>query len=200
MLRGNLYLKGFGDPTLGSDQMNEAEELDVVMEKFRLAIQQKGIRKIEGQIIGDGSYYGTDVNCDTWQWNDLGNYYAAGVWGLNIHENLYYLRFRQNATLGQTPAIAAIEPFIDGLAFYNEVQSAKRGSGDNAYIYGAPYDFTRYVRGTIPVGSKLFSIKGSMPDPPLFAAQYFKDKLEEVGIASTRPATTYSCIAAERDI
>ena len=189
-LHGNLYLKGYGDPTLGSDQMQEAPGLDAVMEKFRLALQQKGIRKINGHVVGDASWFGTDVNCDTWQWNDLGNYYAAGIWGLNIHENLYYLRFRQTSRLGAIPAIGSIETYIEGLAFYNEVTSAGRGTGDNAYIYGAPYDFTRYVRGTIPVGSQLFSIKGSMPDPPLFAAQYLRASLEEVGIPSSDEATT----------
>ena len=189
-LNGNLYIKGYGDPTLGSDQMEEAENLETVMKKFRLALQQKGIRKINGAIIGDASWFPSAVNCDTWQWNDLGNYYAAGVWGLNIHENLYYLRFRQNSSLGKIPAIAVVEPYVDGLEFYNEVTSAARGTGDNAYIYGAPYQFTRYVRGTIPVGNQLFSIKGSMPNPPLFAAQLLQEKLEEVGIPSAKAATT----------
>ena len=188
VLKGNLYIKGLGDPTLGSKQMEEAEDLETVMQKFRLALQQKGIRRITGHIIGDGSYFSSDVNCDSWQWNDLGNYYAAGVWGLNIHENLYYLRFRQNSQVGKRPGIAAIEPEVDGLEFKNEIRSAGRNTGDNAYIYGAPYTFIRHLRGTIPAGNALFSIKGSIPDPPKFAAQYLKKELETVGIISDREA------------
>lgn len=187
-LRGNVYLIGSGDPTLGSDQLEGTPDLEAIVEKFRLALQQKGIRKVDGHIVGDGTRFSTAANAPTWQWNDLGNYYAAGAWGLNIHENFYYLRFAQIPTLGETPRIAAIEPEVPGLEFINEVTSAPRGSGDNAYIYGAPYTFTRHVRGTIPVGSGLFSIKGSIPDPPLWAAQLMLASIERIGIPVNRGA------------
>jgi serine-type D-Ala-D-Ala carboxypeptidase/endopeptidase (penicillin-binding protein 4) len=189
-LKGNLFLRGYGDPTLGSDQMEGTPALEEVSARFRMVLQQRGIRHIDGYVVGDASWLGNDVNCRSWQWNDLGNYYGAGVWGLNIHENLYYLRFRQSSRLGATPAIGLIEPEVPGLSFYNEVKSAKSGSGDNAYIFGGPYTYERFVRGTIPVGSGLFSIKGSLPDPPLFAAYHFKRSMESIGITSSREAVT----------
>lgn len=190
VLQGNLYIKGYGDPTLGSGQMEGTPDLEGIMERFRMALQQQGIRRITGYIVGDASYFDTEVTGASWSWIDLGNYYGAGAWGLNIHENLYYLRFKQAARIGMRPDIALIDPNIQGLTFNNEVRSAKAGSGDNAYIYGGPYTFERDVRGTIPVGNGLFSIKGSMPDPPLFAAQYLDQQLRMVGIVCDRGATT----------
>lgn len=189
-LNGDLIIQGAGDPTLGSPTMPDGESMAQVLDKFSMALQQKGIKKINGHIIGDASYFGTTVNGSSWQWNDLGNYYGAGSWGLNIHDNLYYLRFQQSNRLGTTPRIALIEPEIPNLRFTNEVTSASAGSGDNAYIYGAPYTYERFVRGTIPVGSKLFSIKGSIPDPPLFAAQQMATRLQNAGIISTKGATS----------
>lgn len=182
-LNGNIYIKGYGDPTLGSDQMDDVPDLDAVMELFRLALQQKGIRKINGNIYGDATYYPTAVSGPSWPWYDLGNYYAAGTWGLNLHENLYYLDFRQVSELGKTPPIQGIRPLVPGLTFTNEITTALTGRGDEAYIYGAPYTFERFVRGTIGRGSGTITIKGSIPDPPLFAAQYFTRKLEEIGIS-----------------
>lgn len=190
VLHGNLYVTGTGDPTLGSPEMDGVKGLDEVITRFRMAIQQEGIRRIEGHIVGDGAYFETGVGAPNWPWADLGNYYASGAWGLNIHENLYYLRFRQANRLGATPGIANIEPAVPGLSFRNEVKSASRGSGDNAYIYGAPYTYERYVRGTIPIGASLFSIKGAIPDPPLFTAQYLEQALRSVGIVSTAGATS----------
>jgi len=181
-LSGNLYLLGSGDPTLGSGEMEATPGLEGILERFRLAVQQRGIKHIEGHVVGDGSALPTDVKVPSWQWNDLGNYYAAGSWGLNLHENLYFLRFQQNGSIGSTPSIAHIHPEVPGLTFHNEVTTAGHNTGDNAYIYGAPYSTLRYVRGTIPAGSGLFDIKGSLPDPPFFAAYHLSAELEKVGI------------------
>lgn len=190
VLNGNLYLRGSGDPTLGSDQMEGAANLEDLMARLRLALQQRGIRRITGYIVADASCFGTEVNGPTWHWIDMGNYYGAGAWGLNIHENLYYLHFRQTAKVGDTPAIALIEPDMPELVFNNEVTSAGENTGDNAYIYGAPYTYERYVRGTIPAGRGTFDIKGSMPDPPLFAARYLDQQLRSVGIVCAKGPIT----------
>lgn len=190
VLHGNLYITGTGDPTLGSSEMDGVKGLEDVMARFRMAVQQKGIRRIEGHIVGDGTYFETAVGAPNWPWSDLGNYYASGAWGLNIHENLYFLRFQQVGQMGETPRIAEIEPAVPGLSFRNEIKSAARNSGDNAYIYGAPYTYQRYVRGTIPIGASLFSIKGAIPDPPLFTAQYLEQSLRTVGIVSDRGAVS----------
>lgn len=181
-LNGNLYIKGYGDPTLGSDQMTGIPDLDEVMELFRLSLQQKGIRRINGNVYGDGTYYPSAVSGASWPWYDLGNYYAAGIYGLNLHENYYYLDFQQVGELGKTPPIRGIRPFVPGLSFVNEIRTAVSGRGDEAYIYGAPYTFERFVRGTIGRGSGTITIKGAIPDPPLFAAQYFIEKLKAIGI------------------
>lgn len=190
ILNGNIYLKGFGDPTLGSDQFPGMADLSSITETFRLALQRRGIRKVNGYIIGDGSYFESAANAPTWPWNDLGNYYASGVYGLNIHENFYYLRFKQAPKIGDQPTIAQIDPNIPNLELINELKSADRNSGDNAYIFGGPYQPIRYVRGTIPLGSGLFTIKGSIPNPPLFMAQYFIQKMDEIGMECTKGPTT----------
>ncbi|HMQ88340.1 MAG TPA: D-alanyl-D-alanine carboxypeptidase, partial [Flavilitoribacter sp.] len=57
VLHGNLYLKGYGDPTLGSPEMDGTPGLSALMVRLSMAVQQKGIRRIEGYIVGDGSYF-----------------------------------------------------------------------------------------------------------------------------------------------
>ena len=191
ILNGNLYIKGFGDPTLGSHQFKAAEELDVVIGKFVQAIQAAGIKKINGMIVGDASYFGTLVDGRKWLWEDIGNYYGAGAFGLSIQENMYFIDFQQVNTLGATPPIKKIRPHIPNLLMMNEVKSDKKGTGDQAYIFGTPYSYTRFVRGTIPVGNKPFTVKGAIPDPPFFAAQYLMKFLEEKNIETNKMATSF---------
>jgi serine-type D-Ala-D-Ala carboxypeptidase/endopeptidase (penicillin-binding protein 4) len=186
VLNGNIYIKGSGDPTLGSDQMANAPGLDATMLKFSTAIRNKQIKKINGLIIGDGSVFTAAMPAANWQWNDIGNYYGVGASGLNMHENMYYLTFQRTSRLGETPKITKINPSMPNWLFINEVKQDRIGTGDQTCIFGAPYSYTRYVRGTLPVSTKSFTIKGAMPDPPQFAAYRLMQQLEKDGVATPK--------------
>lgn len=190
VLNGNIYIKGFGDPTLGSDHFEKTIPLDEIMDRFVKAIQAKGIKRVNGKIIGDASFFGTMVDGRTWLWEDMGNYYAAGAWGLNIHENRYFLTFKRTLKEGTIPEIEKVEPAIPNLLHLNEVRLAGKNSGDNAYIFGSVYNYTRFIRGTIPIGNRSFTIKGAIPDPPFFAAYYLMKKLEDQQIPTKKEATS----------
>jgi D-alanyl-D-alanine carboxypeptidase/D-alanyl-D-alanine-endopeptidase (penicillin-binding protein 4) len=182
VLTGNLYIRGEGDPTLGSDEIQGSISLDELVQQWEQSVLKAGIKAIKGQVIADVSIFGTAANCPSWQWADLGNYYAGGAWGINIHENLYYLNFQQVSGLGKTPPVHSLDPEVPGLELINEVRTAAANTGDNAYIFGAPYQNTRIIRGTIPAGKMLFTIKGSLPNPPAFTAQLLSSRLASCGI------------------
>lgn len=200
VLHGNIIIKGSGDPSLGSAEWEEAISFEDFLEKFKLSIQQNGIRKIDGYIIGDDSYFSTAVTPKTWTLNDLGNYYAAGIHGLNIHDNLYYLQFKQTAQSGQSPPVYSVTPSIPELQIVNEVVSAGRNSGDNAYIYGFPYTYLRYIRGSIPAGNGYFKIKGSIPDPALVAARQLQSVLLQAGVSVSKGATTRRLLNLRQEV
>ena len=188
VLEGNIYITGSGDPTLGSSNMEGVKLLEEVMQLFVNSVKNHGIKKINGFIIGDGSLFGTALPAANWQWNDIGNYYGAGACGLNIHENMYSLYLQQQSKLGSTPKVVKTIPEMPYLVFNNELTSDKSGTGDNAYIFGAPFSFTRSIRGTIPVGSRQFRIKGSIPDPPHYAAYRLIEELEKNNIETRKIA------------
>lgn len=198
VLRGDLYLVGGGDPSLGSPYLNGVPGLNALLDRWRAAVRKAGIRKIEGRVIGDASYYGTDAAAAGWPWSDLGNYYGSGAYGLNIHENLYFLDFIQRSREGSTPAINGTRPAVPGLKLTNELRSGPRGSGDQAYIFGAPFGYDNYVRGSIPIGTGRFTIKGALPDPPHFAAQVFCRHLEAAGISVSLPAESDRTLGSGR--
>lgn len=183
VLKGDLILHGFGDPTLGSEMTEGSSTLDQVLNSFADAVIKAGIRSIDGNIYGDGSYFSNEGIYDSWLWNDIGNYYAAGIYGLNIYDNLYKLKFKQSVQ-GSSPDIATVYPNIPGLKFASEVLSAGPKSGDNAFIYGGPMQFNCKVRGSIPSGKGTFEVKGSMPDPPKVATWLLNEKLKEKKIFS----------------
>ena len=195
-LYGNVYIKGTGDPMLASEEVKDDESpkvttMDDLLSTFVNELKNAGISRVEGKIIGDDSYFGsTQVTPSTWQWNDIGNYYGAGASALNFHENLYYLYFNRSASVGAATSVNRISPQMPYLIFQNEVTVGDKGSGDNAYIFGAPNTFNRVVRGTIPPGSTEFKVKGSIPNPAYFAAFSLMSALENSGIETQKMATT----------
>lgn len=183
-LKGDLYIIGGGDPTLGINN------LDGVLKRWEGAVKQAGIRTIEGDIIGDASYFSPYLLPRTWIWEDLGNYYGAGACALNIHENYYRLYFSTPSTGGVTK-IKYMTPKVDGLSFQNELVSGPVGSGDKGYIFGAPFTYNRVMRGTVPPNRKSFSLKGSLPDPALQTAQWLKAQLKKSGIEAKEARSNY---------
>jgi len=178
-LHGNLIIKGGGDPTFGSGKAG-ALSMDKALDEIKKNLVSKGVRYIKGDIIGDGSIYESKLSNPNWVWGDIGNYYGIGPGGLNINENKIYLTFRQNTTLFEKPTFKTSAPRYPNIKFINELTSGPKGSGDQAYIYGSPYQNTRYIRGSIPIGNTDFKIKGSVPNPALFFASLLADKLKPI--------------------
>lgn len=187
VLSGDIYIKGSGDPTLGS-RIIPGQNLGYVLDAWVAKIKQKGIRQIKGGIIADEDFMKGDLPPAHWLWGDMGNYFGSPVYGLNAYDNTYYLYFTPGK-LRWRAKILKTDPHIPNLNFVNEVTTAEAGTGDRASISGAPYDPNRYVSGTIPQGGT-FRIKGSIPDPAWLIAHQLTAKLAKAGIKVSKPSST----------
>lgn len=189
-LNGDLIIHGAGDPTLGSDRFKGYPEMDELFKLWVEKIKLLKIKKITGNIIADQEIFEENSIPDGWMWMDIANYYGAGVTGLNINENLYRLYFNKNSVNGSVAEVLKTDPIIPDLQFSNYVTVAPKGSGDNCYIYGAPYSNAHILQGTIPSGDISFIVKGAIPDPSFLSAHYLKGLLTNGGIAVDGYATT----------
>jgi len=180
VLNGNLYIRGGGDPTLGSEHLGDKDFLTKWVEK----IQQIGIKKINGQIIADGTLYDDLGVNPKWTWEDIGNYYAAGAYGISYMDNTYQLVLRSGAE-GTTPEILRVIPEMPLLSFENHLKSTTI-EFDSAYFYGAPHSYLRSIHGEIPANRVEYIIKGDIPNPGLLLAEHFQDRLVAGGILINR--------------
>lgn len=189
VLHGDIWIVGGGDPSLGGNRFGEGNMLEI-LDRWVNNIRAAGIEKIDGAIVGDGDYFKGVRAGRGWPFEDIGNYYGAGVWGLNLQENLFYLDFKLQRDTRKPPILMAHRPAVPHLTIINELSTGNAGSGDQAYIFGGPYNYNRFIRGSLPAGDRLFTIKGSVPDAPYFAAYHLKEALEKKGI-DTKRATTW---------
>lgn len=163
-LHGSLHLFGYGDPTLGSWRYASTKPANVFAEWIK-ATQRLNVHVIEKNIYFHQSTFEYQPLPGGWIWDDIGNYYGAGHFAFNWNENQYNLFLNTGKKEGDSVKIVRTEPAIQMIEMNNLLKAAKPGSGDNAYIYFAPYTENGFVSGTVPAGEKEFKIAGSMPYP-----------------------------------
>ena len=173
---GKLIVRGYGDPTLGSEHFGEttkyflskwAEETGKVF--------TSGLNEIEI----DDSYFGYNGVSLKWLREDIGNYFASGSYGVSIFDNSYKLFFNTINNLS-TPQIVKTEPEMPDITFSNTLTLNTTGK-DNGYILGEPFSNKRLLVGDIPAGRASFSIKGDIPDPGLYLGKILASQLNKDG-------------------
>src|SRR5438105_3526316 len=83
-LRGDLVLYGRGDPTI-ADRFYSTRL--AVLEDLADSLRARGIARIDGDIVGDASYFDSVTIHPSWESYDLSWWYAAPVSALAFNEN-----------------------------------------------------------------------------------------------------------------
>ena len=182
VLHGNIYIEGGGDPLLGSYRYRQTAP-DSLFAGWLTALKRKGVRRVDGRVCYNTSVFDDQILHDNWQWGDVGNYYGAGVCGLNFHENMYFVYFDPGSKVGHPAMMVGVKPKNINVHGTCEVTTGAINSGDQVTIYGSPLSVNRLYRGTVPLGKKNFAVRGAMPDPAQHCADLFATHLRAGGIS-----------------
>lgn len=182
----HIIIRGYGDPTVGSTYMSESPRL--FLDTWTTKIKNSIDINLPVEIEVDDSYFGYKGVSDKWIEEDLGNYYAAGAYGISVFDNTYKLYFN-TMNSRSTPTILKTEPEMKDIIFTNKLTTNTTGR-DNGYINGEPFSNNRKLVGNIPGRRKSFSIKGDIPDPGQYLAETIAKKLTENGVKVARSYTT----------
>ncbi len=184
-LNGNLFISCTGDPTLGSWRY-EAYKPENFKQKLIEAVKKSGIQKISGDLVMDDSYFDHQTIPGGWPWNDLGNYYGAGVWGINWRENQFDININGNE-------FKSFSYPLEGVKWLNDLKVG--GSSDQSLIFTAPHSDVALINGTLP--SKTVTVSGATPNPPLQLGVEIKQWLKESGIDFSGKVITNSQLEIE---
>ena len=175
-LHGDIYIICGGDPLLGSYRYMQTLP-DTVFAIWKRAISQAGIKAVNGRIYYDATIFDDQPLHNSWQWDDIGNYYGSGVTGLNFHENMFFVHFRPGSRVGNPAAIINTEPAGINVHTINEVATGPARSGDQVIVYGDPAATLRTCRGTVPVDVPKMTIRASLPKAAEVCASLFTSYL-----------------------
>jgi D-alanyl-D-alanine carboxypeptidase/D-alanyl-D-alanine-endopeptidase (penicillin-binding protein 4) len=177
-LRGNLYLKGYGDPTaLESDYVGLAKQLKAA-----------GVRKVDGDLIADDSYFDHVRLGDTWSWDDEPFYYNAQISALTLAPNTDY--DSGTAIIESSPGTAAGAPLqlntVPANGVLKVVNTATTGAAGTSSTLNVERDHgTNVVRvsGSMPLGASVDQEWVTVWEPELYAADVFRRALTAQGIS-----------------
>lgn len=193
-LNGNIVVIGSGDPTFGSDRYGEDGSWEKVLNRITAAIKDAGITCIEGKIEVKTNVFSGQAICPSWPFSDIANYYGSGAWGVNFNENKYDLHFSAAVPEGNIATLDHLSPEIPNMYLRSEVVVKGPQTGDNAYIYGDPFNYSKIIRGSIPYSKSTFVIKGATPNPPLSFAYILENELSKMDIKCNGSTTNKEAI------
>lgn len=181
VLHGDLYVYGTGDPTL-SDRFFDSKT--AVWEALADSLEALGIRRIEGSLVGDASYFAGPAVGSGWEMAYVTHAYAARASGLAFNDNIVTLRVMPGPRAGEPPEIQLIPGGVVDLR--NEATTVASGRSW-IEVERMSYESPIVIRGQIRTGSSDLWRAVPVVDPARFAVSVFHDVLRERGIEVTRP-------------
>ncbi|MCS5422093.1 MULTISPECIES: D-alanyl-D-alanine carboxypeptidase/D-alanyl-D-alanine endopeptidase [Psychrilyobacter] len=184
-LDGNIYIIGGGDPTLGSkylaaedpervttgEKKKQLEFLNIWAEK----IKSMGIKKINGQIVADPSYYPETTLSQTWEWGDLRYTFASRPSGLTFLDNSIRLILqREDGNIRASVSPSWVNTVVTNRVAADEIRPSK------ITLVVSPYTNEIVALGTM--NKPIISYNTVMQDPASALAVIFSKTLKEEGI------------------
>ena len=177
-----LIISGGGDPTFGSERW-ERTMPKKIFESISNSLKANGIKELPGGIYVDNPKFSYQPLPHGWIWEDIGNYFGAGAWGLNWKENIFEIDLLPGREVGDPVTVTATRPswMMERITCF--VTTGEKGSGDQSLVFSAPYQQDFFITGTVPAGGKI-TISASSPEPAATFGHELKEYLKSAGVSS----------------
>lgn len=178
-LRGNLIVRGAGDPTLGG--YRQRDDPTQVFRQWADSLRQAGITRIDGNVIGDAGPVADPPYGHGWSWEDLSYGYGAPIGGLIFNENSVDLTVR-GRNVGQ-PGRVQLTPFrTDYVTIKNQSRTVPPSAEDEEDYRRLPGTNTLLVRSRLhPSVEEEATV--AISEPTRYFAHSLRTVLQRNGIA-----------------
>ncbi|WP_040347286.1 D-alanyl-D-alanine carboxypeptidase/D-alanyl-D-alanine-endopeptidase [Neobacillus bataviensis] len=176
-LKGNLYLKGYGDPTL----------LKSDFDNMALEIRKHGIKRIKGNVIGDDSHYDNQRYSLDLPWSDETTYYGAQISALTAAPTNDYdsgsvqVEIKPGSETGDRVHVI-VTPKTNYVKIINQAITVEADGKKEIKVEREHAKNIITIDGTIPVNTKPVNEWIGVWDPTRYATTLFKQSLAKHGI------------------
>lgn len=187
-LKGNLYVKGYGDPTLIKEDLSDMAK----------KLARTGVTMIEGDLIGDDSWYDDVRLSPDLVWSDESAYYGSQISALTLSPDHDYdsgtvlMEISPGLNIGE-PAQIQLYPSTNYVNVINQTLTGSPDGNTDLTIERKHGTNTVFVKGLLPIGAKIKKEQISVWEPTQLVLEVFKQELEKQGIivsGTTKPGET----------
>jgi D-alanyl-D-alanine carboxypeptidase/D-alanyl-D-alanine-endopeptidase (penicillin-binding protein 4) len=180
IIHGDLVVYGRGDPSFSArfNQGSYARALQPLLD----ALVRSGVKRIDGDLVGDDSYFSGPPYGADWAWDDLENSYGAPVSALSLQDNVLDLEFKPGNRLGAPCQIITL-PETSCITFSNLTRTGPESTRFRIYLpLGGN---VAYLWGQLATNSATHAESIPVPDPALWFAAMLKEGLDQRGIVTS---------------
>ncbi len=192
-LLGDLVIVGRGDANISGRVLPyqlKTERISPptqVLEELADQIVQKGVKIVDGDLIGDDTFYAAQRYGEGWALDDLQWIDGAPVSALSFNDNLIFLKIHPGEQVGEK-ALVTMDPDNNSYEVDNRIVTSAAGVDRKIGLHRDPGSPKVVLWGSIPLGDAGLSEAISIDDPAQFTADLFRGILEKRGITLTGKA------------
>jgi len=191
-LKGDLRIFGRGDISISTaffgtspnDPQTYYKGIDRLVDKIVAA----GVKRVEGSLIGDETYFRGSSIPGSWEYDDLQWYYGAEISALPINDNAVDLTVKPGPV--GFPCAVRLLPINPVMRVNNRCTTTGAGTPRTLEINKKPNENVLDITGTLPAGDSGFSGSIAISHPAELFLALLKQRLQERGITITGQTRT----------
>jgi serine-type D-Ala-D-Ala carboxypeptidase/endopeptidase (penicillin-binding protein 4) len=186
-LLGDLVILGRGDPNISGRVLPYALKTQrlpphtQILEEMADQVTRNGLKIVDGDVIGDDTFYAFERYAEGWAWDDLQWIDGAPVSALTFNDNVIFVNVLPGEHAGDK-AVVTVEPETGYYELDNRVVTSSVGVTKRVGIHRDPGSKKIVLWGSLPLGDAGMKEPMSIEDPAEFVAELFRTMLERRGI------------------
>ena len=181
-VKGDLTIFGRGDPSIAA-RFNNGDYMKGI-DELANRIVAAGVKRVEGDLVGDETYFVGPKYGSGWEWEDLTWYYGAEVTPLTINDNALDLFVKPGPTIGSRANITTGPP-DPLLTIVNEVTTAGRGTRRMISVHRGLAENKITISGTIALDDRGYTGGIGISHPGLLFVYLLRAALNQKGVVVT---------------
>jgi serine-type D-Ala-D-Ala carboxypeptidase/endopeptidase (penicillin-binding protein 4) len=178
-IKGDLTVYGRGDPSIAARFNNG--DYNKAMDDLADRITAAGVRRIEGDVVGDETYLSGAPFGSGWEWEDLQWWYGAEVSALSVNDNSIDLLVKPGAEAGAQCAVSTGPP-TPVVSIVNRTTTTARGTPANLSVYRALGENVIEVGGSLPVDNRGYNESVAVSHPARLFVDMLRSSLLRHGV------------------